>query len=94
MTADTNEKRDLLIEPLSPHRKTGTHTIHYIARPSDLDPICYREGELGPLGFDPVVLEPVAVSSMTISVTSLLAGSINSTRSGSFTKSRFFASGT
>jgi hypothetical protein len=40
--------------------------------------------------FDPVV----AWSDATISVTVLLSGSINRTRSGSFTNSRFFASGT
>src|ERR1700730_9712104 len=41
--------------------------------------------------FDPVVCESV---SMTISETILESGSINRTRSGSFTNSRFFASGT
>jgi hypothetical protein len=63
-------------------------------RRSDLDRIFYREGVLELLGLEPVVFEPVVVSSMTISVTSLLSGSINRTRSGSLTKSRFFASGT
>ena len=73
-------------------RAGGIRSIY--RRLSDRDRICYREGALELLGLEPVVFEPVVVSSMTISVTSLLSGSINRTRSGSFTKSRFFASGT
>jgi hypothetical protein len=49
----------------------------------------YREGWSELLGFEPIV-----TSSMTISVTSLVSGSINTIRSGSFTNSSCFASGT
>jgi hypothetical protein len=46
---------------------------------------------LDPPVFDPVVLE---LPSVTIWVTSLLSGSINTILSGSLTKRRFFVSGT
>lgn len=53
---------------------------------------CYLElpGFEELLGFEPVVV----LESMTISDTSLESGSISMIRSGSFTNSRFLASGT
>jgi hypothetical protein len=101
MTADKNEKRDLFM--ISPSL-SGEVPSRLLSSPEPGDSRVstnfglaraigrYREGrsELPELfGFEPVV-----TASTTISVTNLLSGSINRTRSGSFTKSRFFASGT
>src|SRR5258706_3895597 len=63
--------------------------INLVDALSDRDRFCYREGWLELLldlllTFEPVVVES---ESMTISVTSLVSGSINMIRSGSFTNS-------
>src|SRR5207302_10429794 len=88
-TAGDSAKRDRFM--LSPYRTNGPRDqFHRRAGPIVID--CYREGwfELL-LTFEPVV---VASESMTIWVTSLVSGSINMIRSGSFTNSRFFTWGT
>ena len=85
MAAGNNEKRDLFMKPLLPPER-ASHQLGVAAIYLDLvgvDPVVVE--------FDPVVAES---ESRTISDTCLVSGSINMIRSGSFTKSRFFASGT
>jgi hypothetical protein len=68
-----------------------------------MKPLSPSEGALHQLGIAAIYgggrsvlleFEPVVTESMTISDTSLLSGSINMIRSGGFTKSNCFASGT
>ena len=86
---DKNENRGLFMKPFS----RSECALH---QPSVAT--IYREGRSELLGFDPGLAEfdPVVAesASMTISDTCLLSGSINITRSGSFTNSSFFTSGT
>src|SRR5580704_1394415 len=76
-TAGRNEK-DLFTKSLLPSER-APHQLGIVT--------IYREGRSELLGFDPVVTES---ESVTISDTSLVSGSINMIRPGSFTKSSCF----
>src|SRR3979411_2272900 len=94
MTAGSNEWRDLFMRASHAVRRNviSASIIAAIYLGCWLEPLVLEPvlGEFDPV-FDPVVCESV---SMTISETILESGSINRTRSGSFTNSRFFACGT
>jgi|ERR1700719_805497 hypothetical protein len=83
---------------VSPDRTNGRDAYDPLHGPPVRSrPICYREGELDGLelpGLEPVFDPVVVASSMIISATTFVSGSINRIRSGSFTNSRFFVSGT
>src|ERR1700693_5009282 len=98
MTAGDNEQRNLYKRPLSFSEETPSKANSRIQLRSRSAIGCYLDSRLELselLGFELFVFDPVVVpSAPKISVTILLSGSINSTRSGNFTNSRFFASGT
>src|ERR1700731_3476733 len=98
MTAGDNETQNLYMWPLSFSEETPSKANSRVQLRSRSAIGCYLDGRLELselLGFELFVFDPVVVSSApTISVTILLSGSISSTRSGSFTNSSFFASGT
>jgi hypothetical protein len=83
--ASKNEQRDLLMKPLSLSK--GVPCRFPVSPPLG----GYREGRSELPEFEPAV---VVLSSSTISCTTLLSGSISMIRSGSFTNSSCFASGT